>query len=230
MFWDIGDWGDRNPSRRSGRILRVRLLKSPAVIDSRAIDNERRWFATTLEAVGPDAATNAGAWSARCRYPSRVLDRFAGVPTYIGRAIVTSGVRLNDIVRRHPQLANREMETEKRRGFDATIAALREPSPRLLLRPTVRVVGLFEVWAHHEDVRRPNGIDRERPPELDDVIACCVDTHELRILPTYRLTTWPTGLLDAMEALDRSRRSVLSRCYCRPIRRSVAWMAAALAH
>lgn len=141
------------------------------MINRKAIDDERKRFATTLEAVGPDAPTNAGAWSAHDVAAHVVsLDRFGGVPTYIGRVIVTRGVRLNDVVRRYPHLADRALETEKRRGFDATIAALREPPPRLLLRPAVRVVGIFEVWAHHEDVRRPNGIHRDGHPNLDDVI------------------------------------------------------------
>jgi hypothetical protein len=117
------------------------------VIDSDAIDRERALFADTLAVVGPDALT------------------------FIGRALVTRGVRLNDITRRRPQLAARSMESKKRRGFEATIASLRKPSPALLRRRVVRTVGLFEVWAHHEDVRRPNGLPRDTHPDLTDVIA-----------------------------------------------------------
>jgi len=62
------------------------------------------------------------------------------------------------------------MAAEKRRGFDTTISRLRHPSPRLLRLPSVRAVGLFEVWAHHEDVRGANGVERDEHPDLDEVI------------------------------------------------------------
>jgi uncharacterized protein (TIGR03083 family) len=142
------------------------------VIDARTIEEERQRFADTLEAVGPDAPTNAGVWTAHDVAAHVVsLDGFAGVPTYVGRTLVARGVRLNDLVRRRPRLSQRAIDTEKRRGFGATLARLRQTSPSLLRRPGVRAVGLFEVWAHHEDVRRRNGVQREHHPDLEDVIA-----------------------------------------------------------
>ncbi|MGH9287560.1 MAG: maleylpyruvate isomerase family mycothiol-dependent enzyme [Acidimicrobiales bacterium] len=190
--------------RRSGRTGAGRLLECSVVIDSSAIDEERQRFAETLEAVGPDAPTNAGAWTAHDVAAHVVsLDRLAGVPTYFGRLLVGRGVRLNDLVRRRPQLSERALNAEKRRGFDATIAHLREPSPSLLLRPSVRAVGLFEVWAHHEDVRRPNGLPRDDHPDLDEVIAGCAATHALTLCRTKHRTTSPTGSPVAKEALDR---------------------------
>ena len=141
-------------------------------LDPRLIDDERRRFAETLEAVGPDAPTNAGSWTAHDVAAHVVsLDRFGGVPTFIGRTIVARGVRLNDVVRKRPQLAERAIEQERQRGFDATLASLRRPSPPLLVRPSVRAVGLFEVWTHHEDVRRANKIRRDAHPDLTDVVA-----------------------------------------------------------
>lgn len=142
------------------------------MIEASAIEEERHRFADTLEAVGPDAPTNAGAWTAHDVAAHVVsLDGLGGVPTFMGRVVVTRGVRLNDLVRRRRQLSERPIAKEKRRGFDATIASLRQPSPSLLRRPAVRTVGLFEVWAHHEDVRRPNGLPREHHPDLTEVIA-----------------------------------------------------------
>lgn len=127
--------------------------------------------AETLETVGPDAPTNVDGWTAHDIAAHVVsLDRFAGVPTYLGRILVARGVRLNDLARRASQLTQRAIDAEKRRGLGETIARLRQPSPPLLLRAPVRAVGLFEVWAH-EDVRRANAIERDDHPALDEVIA-----------------------------------------------------------
>lgn len=137
-----------------------------------AIDDERARFAETLERIGPDASTNAGAWTAHDVAAHVVsLDRGAGVATFIGRSLVTRGVRLNDLLRRRPHLADRSFASTKRRGFAWAIERLRLPSPWLLERPSLRAVGLFEAWTHHEDVRRPNGIPRDEHPDLTEVIA-----------------------------------------------------------
>lgn len=142
------------------------------VIDATVIDEERQRFAETLEVVGADAETNVEGWSAVDVAAHVVsLDRFAGVATYVGRSLVARGVRLNDLTRRRPQLVRHAIDLEKRRGFHALIGRLRQPPPRLLVHRPVRVVGLFEVWAHHEDVRRANGIPRADHPELGEVIA-----------------------------------------------------------
>jgi len=133
------------------------------------IDEERRRFADTLELVGPDAPTNAGAWTAH-DVAAHVLslDRLGGAATFVGRSVVARGVRLNDRV---PQsFADRALGAVKRRGFEWAIAQLRRPSPWLLTRRSVHAVGLFEVWTHHEDVRRPNGIPRDAHPDLTPVI------------------------------------------------------------
>ena len=167
------------------------------MIDAGGIDEERRRFAETLETVGPDAPTNVDGWAAHDIAAHVVsLDRFAGVPTYVGRVLVAQGVRLNDLVRRAPQLTQRAIEAEKRRGFGQTIARLRQPSPRLLLRAPVRAVGLFEVWAHHEDVRRANAIERDSHPALDDVIAWLCRYSRIDVVPEappHEVAYWLAG-------------------------------------
>jgi uncharacterized protein (TIGR03083 family) len=137
------------------------------------VDDERHRVADTLAAVGPDAPTNAGAWTAHDVAAHVVsLDRGIGVPTlFIGRSLVARGIRVNDLTRRWPKLAERSFARTKSKGFEWAIAALCTPSPKLLLRPSVRAVSLFEVWAHHEDVRRPSAIERDEHPDLTEVIA-----------------------------------------------------------
>ena len=159
------------------------------------IDAERRRFADTLERVGPDAPTNAGAWTAH-DVAAHVLslDRMGGVPTFIGRSIVARGVRLNDRV--PASLADRSIAVVKRKGFDWAVAQLRTPSPALLLRPSVRAVGLFEVWTHHEDVRRRNGLPRDDHPDLTEVIAWLQRygrIDEVRQGPQHDVAYWLAG-------------------------------------
>ena len=167
------------------------------MIERGAIDEERQRFADTLHAVGRDAPTNISEWTAHDVAAHVVsLDRFAGVPTYLGRMLVARGVRLNDFSRRLPRVAQRAIDAEKSRGFGTTLARLRQPSPSLLLRSPIRAVGLFEVWAHHEDVRRSNGVERGAHPDLGDVIAWLrrySRVEPVPDLPPHDLAYWLAG-------------------------------------
>ena len=140
-------------------------------IDATTIDDERRAFADTLAATALDAPTLAGSWTASDVAAHVVsLDRFGGVPTFLGRTIVSRfAIRLNDVAGRY---ADRGMASTKRRGPDWAIRRLREAPPSLLLRPSMRAVGLFEVFVHHEDVRRGAGpaASRPAPAGLHDAI------------------------------------------------------------
>lgn len=149
------------------------------------IERERRLFADTLEAVGPDAPTNAGSWTAHdVAAHVASLDRLGGVVTFLGRTIVARGIRLNDLARRRPDVTERPLQKEKRRGFAATVASLRStPPPPILCRPGVAAIGLFEVWAHHEDVRRPNGLPRDTHPDLTEVIEWLVRYSRVTDVP-----------------------------------------------
>ena len=144
---------------------------------------ERSAFADTLSAVGPDAPTLAGGWTA-ADLAAHVagLDALAGVPTFVGRSLVARGVRLNDVAGR---AADRAVERNRRRGFDWALDVLRSPIPRLLRRPSVAPIGLFEVYAHHEDVLRVPGVDVRRsappPAELDAVLTWLRRYHGRRL-------------------------------------------------
>src|SRR5688572_18791739 len=98
-----------------------------------AIIVERRAFAETLERAGPDAPSLCGAWIAADVAAHVVsLDRFRGVPTFLGRTIVSRGTRLND---RAGRFADSSIRATRRRGFAWAIDQLRSPPPALLLRP-----------------------------------------------------------------------------------------------
>lgn len=51
---------------------------------------------------------------------------------------------------------------DRRRDFQDAVAAVRNGPPRLLVRPRAAPVSLFEVWLHHDDLRRANGLS---PPD-----------------------------------------------------------------
>lgn len=120
---------------------------------------ERTELARTLRTVGPDAPTLAGDWKAR-DIAAHVAgtEQFRGAPTFIGRWLVARhGVRLNE---RFPRLTALEHQRSRRRGFEWSLRRIERPGPALLVRPSVAAVTLFELFVHHEDVRRPNGIAR----------------------------------------------------------------------
>jgi uncharacterized protein (TIGR03085 family) len=114
---------------------------------------ERQALADTLAQTGPDAPTLAGAWTAAHIAAHVVsLDRFRGVPTFIGRTVVSRwALRLNDAAGR---FADASMKPALRRGLPWAIARLRAAPPGILVRSSVAAVGLFEVFVHHEDLRR----------------------------------------------------------------------------
>lgn len=151
-----------------------------------AIIAERRAFAETLAIVGPDAASLCGTWRAADVAAHVVsLDRFGGLPTFVGRTIVSRGLRLNDAAGR---FADTNMKSTRRRGFDWALGQLRSSPPGLLLRRPVAPIGLFEVFVHHEDVRRATGPVRARsaPDGVIAVVPWLLRYHR-SVLPQLRL-------------------------------------------
>lgn len=75
---------------------------------------------------------------------------------------------------------------QRRVGYHALIARLREPSPRLLLAPKMVTFSLFEVWTHHDDLATANGLAHAVPEHLAEVIPWLV-RYQTQRLPTTRL-------------------------------------------
>jgi uncharacterized protein (TIGR03085 family) len=136
------------------------------------IDAERDALADTFARVGAAAPTLCGDWTA-LDLAAHVtsLERQAGVATFVARSLVARGVRLND---RAAGLSERFVRRERRRGFETLISRLRQRSPRLLLRPSVVPVGLFEIWMHHDDVTAANQLGHEDQPGLADSLTWLV--------------------------------------------------------
>lgn len=151
-----------------------------------AIVGERRAFAETLRRVGPEAPTLCGSWTAADVAAHVVsLDRLGGLPTFVGRTIVSRGLRLNDAAGR---FADASIKATRRRGFEWAVERLRSSPPRLLLRRAVTPIGLFEVFVHHEDVRRASepAPSRAVPDGLVAVVPWLLRYHR-RVLPQLSL-------------------------------------------
>jgi uncharacterized protein (TIGR03083 family) len=151
---------------------------------------ERHAFAETIETVGGEAKTLCTPWTAADLAAHLAsLDRWKGLPTFVGRWLVASfGLRLNAPAVRFPALATAAFARERRRGLSWALGRLRATPPGLLLRRSVSAVGLFEVWVHHQDVLRANSADlAPTRPDLSVVIPWLLNYHR-RGLRKIRLT------------------------------------------
>lgn len=76
-----------------------------------------------------------------------------------------------------------------KKSWDRSLRRLDRPPPRALTSRYVAAITLWEHFVHHEDVRRPNGIEREHTPMLEPVLEWIVAYNGHRIERTMRLVT-----------------------------------------
>ena len=146
------------------------------------IEAERAAFATSLSAAGASGPTGCGAWTARDLAAHLVAEeRLGGVSTFIARLLVSRGVA----VPAPPRLVEYAIAREHRYGFTELIDLLRRPIPRLLLRPQVAPLTLFEYWTHHDDLANANGAAHAAPPALVQAVPA---------LLRYQLAKLPAGV------------------------------------
>lgn len=184
------DGRDQPPERRLD--LQVPRDETRIVL-SEAIVGERRAFAETLRTVGPHAATLIEEWTAHDIAAHVIsLDQLAGLPTFLARVAVANGIRLNDVAGR---FADRSIRRPKRHGFDWAVEQLDRAPPSLLLRDSVATVGMFEVFVHHEDVRRASLDRRPRPSpeELSPVVEWLLRYHRRLVQGVELVIRTPLG-------------------------------------
>jgi uncharacterized protein (TIGR03085 family) len=167
----------------------------PAVegLTAEVLDLERTALAATFRAVGPDGPTLVGGWKAAdLAAHIAATEQLGGVPTFLGRSLVARfGWRLNDTFR--PVMAL-DLRRFRRHGFDWAVTRLERPSPRLLSRAAVLGVSVFEIFVHHEDLRRPNNIARQAPaPDLAACISWLLRYHRRRLGPFGVTVVLPDG-------------------------------------
>lgn len=131
---------------------------------------EREDLVDTLRAVGPDAPTLCGRWSASDIAGHIVTSEQAyGVPMFVG-----------DIVRRAlpPRVTRRGIESlqsvgdrmisrAKRDGWGPLLERLGAGPPLLFRTGSLADLRLVEEWIHHEDIRRANGLEPRPASDVD---------------------------------------------------------------
>lgn len=123
-----------------------------------------------LRAVGPDAPTLAGRWSA-ATVASHVAaqDRFRGIPARLARTLaVVSGWRLSAFYLDRPRLSR--LVNGPATPWSRSLDKLEKPPPSAVLVARIAPITLWEHFVHHEDVRRPNGLVRASRPDLEPVL------------------------------------------------------------
>jgi uncharacterized protein (TIGR03083 family) len=141
------------------------------------IETEQAALAKSLTAAGPSAPTACGHWTALDLAAHLVSEeRSGGVVTFLGRSLAARGIPVVN-----PKGIEKLIHRERRHSFEALVDRLCHLSPRLLLRPSMAPVTLFEFWMHHDDLTEPNGLEHGVPPHLYEVIPSLVHCQSRRL-------------------------------------------------
>lgn len=146
------------------------------------IRGERTRLVSTLSAAGPDAATLVTSWKT-LDLASHLAgqDRFGGLPAFLARsAVQLTGLRFTAVYRDRPRLS--VLVNGRTKPWSKSLEILARPAPDFVVRARVAPITLWELFVHHEDVRRPNALPREQVPNLDPVINWLV-AYNVRRLP-----------------------------------------------
>jgi len=163
------------------------------------VEAERAAVAESLSAVGPLARTACGDWTAFDLAAHLVSAERLAVLTFVLRSLLVRGVSGSTASRAaywavaRPEAVEMVMRCERRHCFETLIDRLRRPSPRLLLRPQVAPVTLFEFWTHHDDLAGPNGLVHAVPATLAGVIP---------LLLRYQVKQLPAGVRVTVRTSD----------------------------
>jgi uncharacterized protein (TIGR03083 family) len=154
----------------------VTLLDMTIAEDVKA---ERAALVDSLIEVGPSAPTACGEWTALDLAAHLAgEERNGGVTTFIARSLVARGVSVEGT----PTMVETALRLERRHGFAALIDRLRRPMPRLLLRPRVAPLALFEYWTHHDDLIGFENGAHAVPATLVEVVPLVL-RYQLKQLP-----------------------------------------------
>ena len=168
--------------------MRILSGKGSVVAVRDDVEAERAMLANSLEVVGPQAHTACGDWTAFDLAAHVVAaERAAGALAFCVRVLAARGVQFHP----RPEVVGWAIRRGRRDGYSALIHRLRQRSPRLLSAPAVAVATLFEVWMHHDDLTRANGLAHGTPRHLAEAIPWLVRYHTRR-LPTARLIVCTT--------------------------------------
>ncbi len=139
---------------------------------TRLLKQEWAAFYSTLESAEPDAPTSCGDWTTRVLAGHVVAtQKGRGIPVFL--AFITGLIGITTFGPLRP-IAQRQfgklMDREIARGYPALLDELRRGPPLTYRFPGFAWVRLWEIWVHHEDVRRPTGAGpRLTTPELERI-------------------------------------------------------------
>lgn len=149
------------------------------------VEAERAAVTASLIEAGASARTACGEWTALDLAAHLVAqERIAGVTTFVARSLVVHGISVTG----PPKLVDSAIRLERRHDFAALIDRLRRPMPRLLLRPRVAPLALFEYWTHHDDLIALNGTAHAAPTTLAEVIPLLLRYQHKKLHAAIRLT------------------------------------------
>jgi uncharacterized protein (TIGR03085 family) len=154
---------------------------------------ERRAVALTLAGLGPDKPTLCPGWdTAAMAAHLASADAGAGLATWGGRRLVAAGARLNDM-KTNRMAAGYMARRTGAKGFQWALEHLTADPPRLLGVGVAGVVSLFEVWVHHEDVRRANGMGPDPGRDYHELVDCLrfVARYQHKRIGDLRLVVLP---------------------------------------
>ena len=170
------------------------------------VTGERAALTQSLIAAGPSARTACGEWTALDLAAHLVgEERSGGVAIFIARSLVIQGIS----VRGTPTMVDTALRRQRRLGFAALVDRLRRPIPRLLLRPRVAPLALFEYWTHHDDLVGVDDGPHAVPAALVDAIPLVLRYQRNQLPAGVRVTVgttdgnhrWSVGPESASEVL-----------------------------
>jgi uncharacterized protein (TIGR03083 family) len=182
------------------------------------VEAERSMLADALEALGPDAPAGCGDWTTFDVAAHVVAaERAAGTLAFCIRVLAARGVQF------HPkaQVVASTIRRERRVGYPAVIARLRQRSPRLLLVPAVAASTLFELWMHHDDLATTNGRAHGAPDHLAEAIPLLMRYQAKHLPAAGRLIVRTTDGYEWAFGPNRGPSAVLAGCAADLIR----WLA-----
>ncbi|MGH9096400.1 MAG: maleylpyruvate isomerase family mycothiol-dependent enzyme [Acidimicrobiales bacterium] len=152
---------------------RVRSQYALTVRTSRLLRQEWADLYDTLASSGPEAPTLCGGWTTSVLAAHVVAtQKGRGIPVFL--AFVTGLIAITTLGPLRP-VAQRQfgrlMDHELARGYPALLRELHRGPPLTYQFPGFAWVRLWEIWIHHEDVRRANGgSPRQSAPKVESIL------------------------------------------------------------
>jgi len=179
------------------------------------IREERGRLLASLRSVGPGAATLAGPW-ATSDLASHIAaqDRLQGLPVFLARSFVAiTGQRLSALYLDRPRVAR--VVNGPKQSWARSLELLDRPPSRILMRPQVAPITLWEHYVHHEDVLRANELGRPGLPDLEPVFDWILRYNAPRLPADVR-----TKLRGETAEVKSNQETIISG----PIAEVVLWM------